>query len=110
MVTGYSILVILHPDEKIKYMSIVETVCGFGFSFGPIFGSILYTLFGYFAMFLIQGLVTLALILIIKLTIPPNIDDADNAMILNDNELKSDMKITRKISYYGLLSDHVVFL
>ena len=45
-VTGYSMIVILHPDEKIKYLSISEIISGFGYSFGPIFGAILYSLFG----------------------------------------------------------------
>ena len=69
-VTVYSMLVILNPNEKIKYISIWEVVSGFGYSFGPIVGSILYSIFGYFTMFLVLGLTLFAFVFILKAFMP----------------------------------------
>ena len=109
-VTGYSMIVILHPDEKIKYLSISEIISGFGYSFGPIFGAILYSLFGYFIMFLVLGLSLLVLILIIIAVMPPNIDSIGSSVKLNDGNSQSNFEAIEKISYKGLLSDYVIQL
>ena len=103
-------IVILHPDEKIKYISILEFLWGFGDGFGPILGSILYSIFGYFAMFLVLGSVTFVFILIIKATLPSDIDSKESTVKLNDSNSQSNAEAIQKISYKGMLWDHTILV
>ena len=109
-VARYTLIAILHPNEKIKYLQISESVFAFGISFGPVIGSVLYSLFGYFTMFLILGLVLILLIIILKLFMPSNINDIDNTERLNDDNVQSDVASEQKINYCSLISDHVIQL
>ena len=109
-VTFFSILVIIHPDEKIKYIGIYEGASNIGSDLGPVVGSILYSFFGYFTMFLIIGLCFFLFTLMIKLTMPSNIDDTDCEVKLNDGSSQSNTQLETQISYCGLFSDHIVQL
>ena len=53
-IPSYSIIVILHPDDRYKYIGIMESVSNVGSGIRPVIGSILYNLFGYFYMFIIR--------------------------------------------------------
>ena len=61
-------------------------------------------------MFLVQGLIILALTIIMKLAMPSNIDETDSTIMLNDNKSQSDIEPEHKISYYSLLSDPIIQL
>ena len=109
-VTFFSILVIIHPDEKIKYIGIYEGASNIGSGLGPVVGSILYFFFGYFTMFLLIGLGFFLFTLMIKLTMPPDIDDTDCEIQLNDCNSQSSTQPEMQISYCGLFSDHIIQL
>ena len=59
-------------------------------------------------MFLIIGIGSFMFTLMIKLTMPPNIDDTDCEIKLNDSSLSSDAQAEIQISYCGLFSDHII--
>ena len=44
-------LIITHPEEKEIYVAYYESVSGIGIGFGPVIGSVLYNLYGYFFTF-----------------------------------------------------------
>ena len=65
---------ILHPDEKIKFASLFESLLSLGGALGPVVGSVLYYLFGYFLMFAVVSLLFLVFIIPLIITMPSNIN------------------------------------
>ena len=62
--TMYSISANFFPEDKEKMIGMIEAMVGFGYMFGPMMGSALYTLGGYTfifytlaGIFILQGLV-----------------------------------------------------
>ena len=98
-------IIILHPEEKIRYIGILETLAALGSSIAPVFGSFLYAIFGYFTMFLVLGIILFALMLVTRLTIPINIDENDSMESLNKGNIESNAKSVEKINYQGLFSE-----
>ena len=101
---------ILHPDERIKYSSMFESMIGFGCVLGPVVGSILYYLVGYFLMFVIASISLSIFIIPMMVSIPSNINMNDENEIEEDQDLDSQSQIESKISYYRLLADPLIFL
>ena len=101
---------ILHPDEKIKFASLFESLLSLGGALGPVVGSVLYYLFGYFLMFAVVSLLFLVFIIPLIITMPSNINDNDESVIEEDDDLNSQSQIESNISYYKLLSDPLISL
>ena len=101
---------ILHPDEQIKYSAILESLFSLGGALGPVVGSVLYYLFGYFLMFAVVSLLFLIFIIPLIITMPSNINDNDESVIEEDDDLNSQSQIESNISYYKLLSDPLISL
>lgn len=57
----YAMVPIIYEDDVEKKLGIIELVCGLGFMFGPVLGSVTYSLGGYIMPFALFG--TLAIIL-----------------------------------------------
>ena len=109
-ITSVSILMIINSNEKIKYSAMFETFVSLGSILGPVIGSVLYYLVGYFLMFLIVGIMVLAFLIPMMLTMPSNINDNDESVISEDLDNDSTYQIESNISYYKLLSDPFILL
>ena len=55
MTPYYACIPILVPKKIEKMMGVAEIVCGAGFTFGPMIGSIIYSIGGYNAPFILFG-------------------------------------------------------
>ena len=67
-------LMILHPDEKIEFAAMFESFLSIGFALGPLIGSVLYYLVGYFLMFAVVSMFFLIFIIPLIITMPSNIN------------------------------------
>ena len=86
MIPCLSMITIVHPNERIKYVGMVESTNAFGNMVGPCIGSISYSFFGFFYMFVFIGVLHIIFIPMIKLTKPHNIDqDNSEDLVLADN-------------------------
>ena len=88
----------------------MEAVLTFGGSSGPVVGSVLYAFFGYLGMFVIMGCFFLVLFPFMIFTQPPNLNDTEDTQRLNSSDSALPDENVKEISYYNLLSDHVVQL
>ena len=103
-------MIITHPNKKQQYLSILESVIGLGLVIGPIIGSVIYKTFGYFITFLLFSSLFVFCIILLKYTMPTNIDDyQQETEKLNANQ---DLEIenTQSISYLRLISDPIILL
>ena len=101
---------ILHPEEQIKYSAILESLFSLGGALGPVVGSVLYYLIGYFFMFVVMSIFFLVFIIPLIATMPSNINDNDDSVIEEDGDLDLRSQIESNISYYKLLSDPLILL
>ena len=69
-----SLLIILEPDQKIKYMGYLEAALTFGDGLGPVIGSFLYKLIGFVYLFMILGLFHFIYVPLMAFAMPKNID------------------------------------
>ena len=104
-----SLLAILEPDEKMKYMGFLEGALTVGDGLGPILGSVLYELVGFIYMFMIMGLFHFIYIPFMMLAMPRNIDydGQDTVSLARDNEV---IPGESKISVFKLLSNRLIIL
>ena len=112
-IPSISMLVIVNPREKIKYLGYFEFILCFGSAIGPVVGLILYSFFGYFYMFLIVGLSFLIFFPLMKATLPDGINESDDSasnLINNPNNGSNASEESQEISYFQLFSDPVIFL
>ena len=104
-------LFLLFPDEKLKYAGLMESAMNIGTAIGPVIGSVLYDLVGYFYMFIIIGVSFSIYLPILLLLMPPDLNsDQEDAQSLIDNERSSNLETEQKISLFALLSDHLIQL
>ena len=101
---------ILHPDEKFKYSAMFESVISFGCALGPVVGSVLYYLVGYFLMFVVASIFLLIFVIPMVYTRPSNINMNDDSVQEEDQDLGSEYYMMADISYYKLLSDPLILL
>ena len=106
---SWSILVILHPDEPLKYIGYIESGITIGIGLGPAIGSILYNFFGYFYMFLIASLFVFIYIPLIMIFKPSDIDKNDETTSLN-KQIKSQEDIQQKISFSKVFWDRFIII
>ena len=83
VVPWVSILAILQPEQRLKYMGLFEGAISIGCAVGPIVGSVLYQLLGFMYVFLIPGLAQLIYIPLMILVMPPNIDSSEKTEPFN---------------------------
>ena len=112
--SSFAMLIITNPQEKMKYIGLAECNLGLGNAIGPLVGAIIYSFFGFTWMFIVVGCMFLAFLPLLKCTMPPGIDDDDQATArLAENqgsEIKMDVAPEKKISYYDLFTDPMIFL
>ena len=109
-VPSLSIVAILHPDDRYKYIGIMESLMSFGSGSGPIIGAILYIIFGYFYMFIILGLSFFIYLPLMIIYHPTNIDD-ENEQESSLNQIHdSNSGTTSEISILKLLSYSLIKL
>ena len=108
-VPSFSIITIVHTDDRYKYLGIMESVMNFGSGIGPVIGSILYIFFGYFYMFIIMGLSFFIYLPLMIIFHPPNIDE-DNEETTSLNNQGSSSDSNADISILHLLSNSLVQL
>ena len=104
-----SLIVILEPEQRIKYLGYHDAALMIGDGLGPIVGSILYKLFGFVYLFIILGCFHFIYVPLMILAMPKNIDsDSEDAknLIKSDGALSTDSEI----SIYKLLSDRLIIL
>ena len=112
-IPSISMLVIINPTKKMKYLGYFEFILCFGSAIGPVVGIILYSFVGYFYMFLIIGLSFLIFFPLLKATIPVGIDESDNStsnLIRNSTFRNDNSEQFQRISYLKLFSDPVILL
>ena len=103
-----SILTILEPGQKIKYMGLLDAIITIGDGLGPIIGSVLYQLVGFVYMFLIIGILILIYFPLMVLTMSHNIDSDQEteSIVISRENISSDSKI----SIFRLFSNKMIFL
>ena len=106
---SFSIIVITNPVKRVMYLGIMECVLSLGTAIGPVVGSILYSIFGYFYMFCFIGLLFLVITPAMMLSKPLNIDDEEETDTLVHNVDPVD-EFEKKLTYYDILSDHTIQL
>ena len=74
-------IIILNPNEKVRFIGLIEGASGFGSIGGPILGSILYSFFGFLNMFLLVGFLHLIFIPLLKYKMPAHIDQNDDSIL-----------------------------
>ena len=99
---GYTIIVILHPEESLKYLGYMESVSNIGTGLGPIIGSVLYDLIGYFYMFLTMSFFLAIFIPLIMIFKTVNFDQNDETTNLSE-KFESSQEFTTKISFVNLI-------
>ena len=109
LVPSFSIIVITNPVKRVMYLGIMECVLSLGTAIGPVVGSILYSIFGYFYMFCFIGLLFLVITPAMMLSKPLNIDDEEETDTLVHNVDPAD-EFEKKLTYYDILSDHTIQL
>ena len=104
-----SIVTILQPEDRVRYMGYFQGAMNIGVAIGPIVGSVLYKLVGFTYLFIILGLIHFCYVPIMILFMPENIDSNDQATDrLNNTE--SGLQETPKISMGKLLSNRIVLI
>ena len=103
-----SILTILEPDQKIKYMGLLDAIITIGDGLGPIIGSVLYQLVGFVYMFLIIGILILIFFPLMMLTMPHNIDSNKETEILVSS--RENISSNSEISIFRLFNNKMIFL
>ena len=104
-----SLIFILEPEQRIKFLGYHDAALMIGDGLGPIVGSILYKLFGFIYLFIILGCFHFTYVPLMMLAMPKNIDsDSEDAknLIKSDSALSTDSEI----SIYKLLSDRLIIL
>ena len=87
LVPSFSIVVIIHPQQKYRHSANIQCLSNFGSAIGPVIGSVLYKIFGYFYMFVIFGISFMIFIPLMMIFEPANInDDQDDEEPLNQSE------------------------
>ena len=109
LVPSFSIIVITNPAKKVMYLGIMEWVLSLGTAIGPVIGSALYSIFGYFYMFWFIGLLFLIITPAMMLSKPINIDDEEETISFVSN-VEADDESEQRITYCHILSDHTVQL
>ena len=93
-----SLLNILEPEDRLKYMGYNEVLHKVGIGLGPVLGSILYELVGFIYMFMIFGLYHLIYIPLAACAMPKDIDsevEENKILIQNmENSSQPDSEIT----------------
>lgn len=84
-IMGYSIVLIVYPDEKIKYLGIMESGMGVGMATGPLIGSGLYKLTKFTPTFLLIGGI-IYLFTIAMYIFTPSIKLEEKQQVLKQNE------------------------
>ena len=108
-IPSISILVILYPEQQLKYVGYMESLLNIGSAIGPALGSVLYNLFGYLFMFLIMAFIILIFIPLFWIFKTPNIDRENEKPILDQEEDSSNRQIS-KISLLKLFMDPLICL
>ena len=90
-VPSFSMLFLLFPQEKLKYVGLMESALNIGTAIGPVIGSVLYNFVGYFYMFIIFGLSFVIYIPILLLLMPSdlNSDQEDSKSMLGNTQSRS---------------------
>ena len=107
--TSYSIVSVLYPNEKEKYLGIIEASMGLGLLSGPAVGIALYAPLGFKPTFYIIGGIFLLLTPLLHRLLPDSIDVKNGEVSEYTNlsfeqpedEIKGDLK---PITYWNLLS------
>ena len=94
-VPSFSMLFILYPNEKLKYTALMESAMNIGVAIGPVIGSALYSLVGYFWMFIIPSYLNA---------------DQEDLKSLVDNSNSNSFVTLSKISLLTLMSNCLVLL
>ena len=106
-----SIVTILHPEDRVRYMGYFQGAMNVGVAIGPIVGSVLYKLVGFTYLFIILGLIHFCYVPIMILFMPENIDSNDQATNrLNNTESNLNIEETPRISMGKLLSNRIVLI
>ena len=104
-----SLIVMLEPEKRTKYIGYHDVAVNIGDSLGPVVGSILYKLFGFIYMFMILGGFHFIYIPLMVLAMPKNIDSQEQeatSLVKNNNKNSTDSEI----SIYKLLSNRLIIL
>ena len=106
-VTGLSIIIIIHPEDREKYIALFESAFGLGIGLGPVIGSVLYNLYGYFFVCLVISVLLLTLLVFLKICMPMHINDDDDERKSLVKNQHSSIEHIEHINYCGLLSDRI---
>ena len=87
-VPSMSLIAILEPEERIRYVGYLEASINIGIGVGPVLGSLLFELVGFIYLFLIFGLLHLFYIPLMVLVMPENVDSdsPDTKSLVKDSE------------------------
>ena len=101
-----SLLAIIEPRDKIRYMGLLEAASAVGEGMGPIIGSFLYKLVGFVFMFVILGCFHFIYIPLMMYFMPNNIDSDQEATTL----IKSNTAVSEdsKISFFKLITNRLI--
>ena len=104
-----SLVVILEPEQIVKYMGYLEAALTLGDGIGPIIGSFLYKTFGFVYLFMILGFFHFIYIPLMVLAMPKNIDSQEQeaTILVKNNNINS---TDSGISIYKLLSNRLIIL
>ena len=104
-----SLIVILEPEQIVKYMGYLEAALTLGDGIGPIIGSFLYKTFGFVYLFMILGFFHFIYIPLMALVMPKDIDSENEEIksLVKNSDISS---IESEISMCKLLSNKLVIL
>lgn len=85
-IMGYSIIISMYPDEKIKYLGIMESAMGVGMATGPVIGAALYNFVKFTpTLLLIGGIIYLFNITMYIFTSSIKLEDKFQILSHNDS-------------------------
>ena len=102
-----SLLIILEPEQRIRYMGFNDAAKSIGDCLGPIIGSVLYELVGFLYLFIILGCFHFIYIPLLILYMSKNIDSEETTNLLNSNE---EVSTESEIGFCKLISYRLIFL
>ena len=107
--TSYAIVSVLYPNEKEKYLGILEAAMGFGLLSGPAVGSVLYISLGFQSAFYTIGGLFLLLTPLLYRLFPETINVKDREIseytVLSFNQQEDEIKEDLKpVTYWNLFS------